>query len=125
MSWKHFVAIGSLAFNVGCGPETSTGPAAMHPSFGVGNEGQQVNGGGQLVHPTLGPFTFSVSAIRNGDGGVSGRWEYHYFFAEVQYKGDVTCFAVDPVNHRAWIGGVITYSNDPDPNPIFSRGHDA
>jgi hypothetical protein len=125
MSWKHAVVAGSLAVSAACASDTSTGPAAMHPSLGVGNEGLQVTGGGQLVHPTLGPFTFSVSAIEHGDGGVTGRWEYHYYFADVQYQGDVTCFAVDPINHRAWIGGVITFSNDPDPNPIFSPGHDA
>jgi hypothetical protein len=32
----------------------------------------------------------------------------------VTYQGDVTCVTVDPVNHRAWIGGVLTQSDDPD-----------
>jgi len=94
----------------------------------VGNDGIQVTGGGLLVHPSLGPFTFSVSAIKQADGTVGGRWEYHYFFAgDLKFKGDVTCFEVDAVNRRAWIGAVITFSNDPEQvtNPIFGPGHDA
>ena len=36
----------------------------------------------------------------------------------------MTCFAVDPVNHRAWIGGVLSLkSNDPD--PVTEVGDDA
>lgn len=34
----------------------------------------------------------------------------------VDFSGKVTCMAVDPVNHRAWIGGVVkdNASTDPD-----------
>jgi len=28
---------------------------------------------------------------------------------------------VDPVNHRAWIGGVLTQSNDPDPVALVGK----
>jgi hypothetical protein len=34
----------------------------------------------------------------------------------VDFSGEVTCMAVDPVNHRAWIGGVVTENRSDDPN---------
>lgn len=46
----------------------------------------------------------------------------------IDFTGDVTCMAVDPVNHRAWIGGVITANRSTSPNfttlPIHEVGHD-
>ena len=30
------------------------------------------------------------------------------------YKGDVTCFVIDRVNHRAWVGGVRLDWSSPD-----------
>jgi len=85
----------------------------------------EVTGGGKFEHPTLGTFTFSVSGVQDADGTAGGRFQQHWRFADVTFKGDVTCLAVDPVNRRVWIGGVLTHSNDPDPNPIFQPGGDA
>lgn len=85
--------------------------------------GDLVTGGGQFVHPVFGTVTFSFSAVRHADGSVSGRFQQQQFDLGFTYKGDVTCFAVDPVNHRAWIGGVLTQSNDPD--PVTQVGDDA
>ena len=76
---------------------------------------QMVTGGGQFVHPTLGTVTFAFVATRHGDGRVTGRLHQNQHDLDFEYKGDVTCFAVDEENHRAWIGGVLTQSNDPDP----------
>jgi hypothetical protein len=74
-----------------------------------------VTGGGQFVHPDFGSVTLSFVAERHFDGRVSGRFFQDQPFFGFSYAGDVTCFAVDQVNHRAWIGGVVTRSNDPDP----------
>jgi hypothetical protein len=74
-----------------------------------------VTGGGRFVHPDFGTVSFAFVAVRQGDGRVSGRFHQHQPFFGFSYAGDVTCFAVDEVNHRAWIGGVLTHSNDPDP----------
>ena len=74
-----------------------------------------VTGGGQFVHPDFGSVTLSFVAVRHLDGQVSGRFFQDQPFFGFSYAGDVTCFAVDQVNHRAWIGGVVTSSNDPDP----------
>ena len=76
---------------------------------------EKVTGGGQFVHPTLGTVTFSFSAKRDGDGHVNGQLYQNQHDLGFEYGGAVTCFAVDEVNHRAWIGGVLTSSNDPDP----------
>ena len=84
---------------------------------------EKVTGGGQFVHPDFGTVTFAFVAVRHADGRVSGRFQQHQPFFGFTYAGDVTCFAVDPVNHRAWIGGVLTQSNDPD--PITELGDDA
>lgn len=91
----------------------------------LGDGGILVTGGGQFEHPTLGTVTFSVSGRQDADGNAQGRFQQHWRFADVTFKGDVICLAVDPVNRRVWVGGVLTHSNDPDPNPIFQPGGDA
>jgi len=34
----------------------------------------------------------------------------------VDFLGKVTCLAVDPVNHRAWIGGIVIRNRSTDPD---------
>jgi len=34
----------------------------------------------------------------------------------INFTGEATCLAVDPVNHRAWIGGVVTQNNSTHPS---------
>ena len=116
----------------GCGGDVPTAAPTDRPSLVLSPDGSGVTGGGQFVHPTFGPFNFAFNARRAPNGSVSGRFEYHYFVldaasgsAPVHYRGDVTCFAVDLANRRAWIGGVLTGSNDPSSNPIVHPGHDA
>lgn len=99
------------------------GAVSVGPRTAEIGVGELVTGGGQFEHPVFGTVTFSFTATRHADGSVSGRFEQNQFDVGFSYKGDVTCFAVDPVNHRAWIGGVLTQSNDPD--PIAEVGDDA
>jgi hypothetical protein len=131
MRCTTLIRLGAVGVLVGCAGESPTVPST-EPVLSVSPDGSSVTGGGRFEHPTFGRINFSVSANRHHDGTVTGRFEYHYFFATatptgapVSYKGDVTCFAVDLVNHRAWIGGVLTHSNDPSPNVIVHEGHDA
>ncbi len=111
----------------GCGPLAPNGSRSQAQGTEAelaGDAGvEQVTGGGQFVHPVFGTVTFSFTAIRHADGRVTGRFQQHQPFFGFTYKGDVTCFAVDPANHRAWIGGVLTQSNDPD--PVTEVGDDA
>jgi hypothetical protein len=101
----------------------SAGDATAGPLMAKGGVTELVTGGGQFEHPTLGTVAFSFNAERHADGSVSGQFQQDQFDLGFRYQGDVTCFAVDPVNHRAWIGGVLTQSNDPD--PVTEVGDDA
>lgn len=93
------------------------------PALSAGGVVENVTGGGQFVHPVFGTVAFSFTATRHADGSVSGRFQQNQFDVGFTYKGDVTCFAVDRVNNRAWIAGDITHTNDPD--PIAEVGDDA
>lgn len=112
---------------LGCGEPTSpapgTGDSETRSSAVQSKNVKQVIGAGQFVHPTLGTVTFAFVALQHRDGGVTGRFFQYQPSLGFTYAGDVTCLAVDPVNHRAWIGGVLTYSNDPD--PVTEVGDDA
>jgi len=103
--------------------ESNAGVVSAGPQMAEAGVGHLVTGGGQFEHPVFGTVTFSFAAVRHADGSVSGRFEQDQFDLGFSYKGDVTCFAVDPLNHRAWIGGVLTQSNDPD--PVTEVGDDA
>jgi hypothetical protein len=114
------------ALTLACGPLAPNGsrlPSEQDVDVTSGGVVETVTGGGQFVHPSFGTVTFSFVAIRHADGRVSGQFQQHQPFFGFTYKGEVTCFAVDQVNHRAWIGGVLTYSNDPD--PVTEVGDDA
>jgi hypothetical protein len=109
-----------------CGPtapETSRMDASRLEAKS-GEFAEKVTGGGQFVHPTFGTVSFSFVARRHADGRVTGRFMQDQHDLGLVYKGVVTCFAVDPVNHRAWIGGVLTESNDTDPENPFARVDD-
>ena len=118
--------MGALA--LGCSEQTAPGPRGGlletddRPARQHGVQ-EVVTGGGQFVHPDFGAITFAFKAVRHQDGRVSGRFLQHQHFFGFSYAGDVTCFAVDEVNNRAWIGGVLTQTNDPD--PITEIGDDA
>jgi hypothetical protein len=123
-------SLGVLAVTVSaCGPlapsGAKSGPDSEGPEQVMSESGvlEQVTGGGQFEHPLFGLVTFSLVAIRHLDGRVSGQFQQHQPAFGFTYKGQVTCFAVDPLNRRAWIGGVLTQSNDPD--PVTEVGDDA
>ena len=107
------IALAALACTEPAEPTASRSGPPSPKALAVGTQ-ESVSGGGQFFHPDFGTVTLAFTAIRHPDGSVSGRWQQNQFDVGFAYKGDVTCFAVDPVNHRAWIGGVITGSNDPD-----------
>jgi hypothetical protein len=118
--------LGVVALACGAPVGTSApdvGPVPDGRQMAEAGIGELVTGGGQFEHPVFGTVTFSFTAVRQADGSVSGRFQQHQFDLGFTYEGDVTCFAVDPVNHRAWIGGVLTQSNDPD--PVTEVGDDA
>lgn len=88
------------------------------PTLDLAAAGASVTGGGH--YDVLGlDVQFAVGAVRGPDGGASGR--FHITADEgggltVDFSGTVTCLTVDPVNRRAWIGGVVTANRSTDPD---------
>jgi hypothetical protein len=53
---------------------------------------------------------------------------HHFYVADgftYDFWGSVTCATFDPVNHRAWIGGVLTKVSSTDPDVGVAPGYDA
>ena len=60
---------------------------------------------------------FAFTAIQKGDGTATGRFHQRRERNGliVDFAGEVTCLTIDPVRHRARIGGVVTENNSTDP----------
>jgi hypothetical protein len=119
-----FLALASSACAQADGDDAITSPA-----FAVeGGVVASVNGGGHYQLPGL-LIQFSTSGVVHADGGVSGSF-HHSTNADgalIEFHGTVTCLPVDPLNHRAWVGGVITENLSTHPDfmgGIFDPGHD-
>jgi hypothetical protein len=75
------------------------------------------------------PTAFDYGAVAQPIGGVGGAIFVSTVFQgfAIEFEGDVTCVTVDSVNHRAWIGGVITANRSAHPSfttPRTQVGHD-
>jgi len=82
----------------------------------AGNIG--ASGGGYYSLSGL-PVQFAFSAVQSPQGEAAG--QFHIFADEgagltIDIAGEVVCMAEDPVNHRAWIGGVVTRNTSTDPD---------
>ena len=64
------------------------------------------------------PVHFSFNAIGFGDGSATGKLKFTTELGgqAISFHGRVTCLAVDPVNNRAWIGGVIVANTSTHPS---------
>lgn len=75
------------------------------------------------------PASFELGGVQLANGNAAGsfRHEVDVQGFHVAFEGTVTCLTMDPVNHRAWIGGVITLNNSTHPSyttPRTQVGHD-
>ena len=108
--------------------ESATQPAALDPGtappLAALDAGVVLSatGGGHIfvTNPPLavGDAGFSFTAQQRADGSATGQFRMVRLrdgFV-VDFHGEVTCMSVDPVLHRAWIGGVVTSNNSNDPN---------
>ena len=88
--------------------------AVLPASAGDSNVATAVTGAGKFELPDGTVIPFVYVAFKDAAGLVHG----HFLQRQpgTLYVGEVTCLTVDPVNHRAWVGGVIVYSNDPTPD---------
>ena len=97
-------------------------PASAAPPVGASGSGTY-----SLLGTT--PTTFDFGAVAQPNGGAGGELFVSTVFQgfAIEFEGDVTCVTVDPVNHRAWIGGVITANRSAHPSfttPRTQVGHD-
>jgi hypothetical protein len=86
-------------------------------------------GGGHYFLQNAFDVQFAFSAAQKTGGKAMGRFHQKLDTdgSLIDISGEVTCMAVDPINHRAWIGGVITANRSTDPGftgEIFQPGHD-
>lgn len=74
-------------------------------------------GGGRYVIEGIPEIRFSFSAIRRGDGSAVGQFLHSLELGglPIEFHGEVVCLTVDPVNGRAWIGGIVTQNNSEHP----------
>lgn len=107
---------------VGCDAPTVTlppePPAARLSEAGENAVVLSSSGGGHYFLQNAFDVQFAYTAKRHGDGRVQG--EFHESLIvdgeTVAFRGDVICMALDPVNHRAWIGAVITENTSTHPD---------
>jgi hypothetical protein len=80
---------------------------------------------GSGVYQLLGnlPTDFAFSAIQLPNGKAVGTFSQRVIFQGqlVEFTGAVTCVTQDPVNHRAWIGGVVTSNTSLHPSFLQPR----
>ena len=107
---------------IGCDASTVLDPA---PGAGIrtavsGENGIVLNssGGGHYFLQNAFDVQFAYTAKQHANGRVQGEFHESLVVAgeTVAFRGDVTCMAVDPVNHRAWIGAVITENTSTHPD---------
>ncbi len=86
-------------------------------------------GGGHYLLSGVLDVKFSFSAVAHPDGTASGQFRQSLDNGGllIDFHARVTCLSVDPVNGRAWIGGVVTANRSEDPGfqgGIFDVGRD-
>jgi hypothetical protein len=73
---------------------------------------------------------FAFVALQFGNGRAVGHFRHRTEdeTGTIDFSGEVTCLAVDSINRRAWIGGVITANRSTSPSfttlAIHEVGHD-
>jgi hypothetical protein len=69
------------------------------------------------------PAAFDFAALTHENGVVDGDLHVSTVFQgfAIDFTGQVSCVTDDPVNHRAWIGGVITSNSSTHPSYTMPR----
>ena len=124
----------SLGFAL-AGCQTPVSPASKGSASAGGGSGAEAGveiraaGGGHYTIPGGIDLEVAFSALLLPNGRAEGNF-HHRGVAEgllIDFTGQVTCLAVDSVNHRAWIGGVITQNRSTHPQfttTVHQVGHD-
>jgi len=100
------------------------GALACLPLSAAGQSGPLMTGGGHFLFAGEVDVQFSFSAVQHPDGRASGSFHHSFEFDghQIDYWGTVTCLTVDPINHRAWLGGDLTKVTSTHPDVIELPG---
>ena len=119
------VATGALLATA-CTDSVPTGnPLLSHQSGVIAS----ATGGGHFIASGA-DVVFAFSAVqKDATGAADGQMHFALEFGghPIEFHGRVTCLAVDPAGHRAWIGGVVTRNGSTHPGfttPIHAEGRD-
>jgi hypothetical protein len=101
-------------------PSASTDPRVQRSVLSAQEDEDlgSVSGAGQYdINGLIVTFSLHAEVEQNG----KGEGEFTIYADEggglvVDFEGKVTCLAIDPVNHRAWIGGKIKENRSTDPD---------
>ena len=107
---------------IGCDSPQPSAPSPNTLAIALSANGEHgivlsATGGGWYRLQDAFDVSLTFNALQHADGTVKGRF-HESFAAEgetIDFRGDVICMAVDPVNHRAWIGAVITENRSTHP----------
>lgn len=110
----RFTAAVAAGLFAACG---DSAPAPTAPSFSASGVTASATGGGHFDAGVDVVFTFGVVQTGPGD---EARGQMRFSTAlgglAIEFIGRATCLAVDPLNQRAWIGGVVTQNNSEHPS---------
>jgi hypothetical protein len=108
-----FARIAPFGLLIACG---ETAPEPTGPSLSVQGVTASATGGGHFDAGVDVGFSFGVVQKGVGDDAQGHlRFSASLGGLQIEFHGEATCLAVDPVNARAWIGGVVTQNNSEHP----------
>lgn len=110
-------------------PSSSTDPRLQRSVLELEEEFGSASGSGQYdIGGLLVTFSFHAAIEKNGKGeGAFTLYADEGDGLIVDFDGKVTCLSIDPVNHRAWIGGKVKDNRSTDPSllgEIHKNGRD-
>jgi hypothetical protein len=120
----QFVVVVSVVLAAACQAPAAPGPIVNGAAVqAVGGPPDGAMGGGIYRFANTSDVRFNFNAVANGNGGFTGHLFQSFEFGGllIEFRGDVTCVSVDPVNRRAWIGGVVTENNSTHPQFTTAR----
>lgn len=109
------LAAGAALTLIAC--QEPTAPTVPAPSFDFAYDftaAYHITGEGYYTIPGPVNVRFRVNAVVSADGRALGLFRDIATEAGVSFRGRVTCVAVDPVERRVWIGGVVTQNESTD-----------
>src|SRR5688572_13404237 len=120
-------AVLALGF-VACDRPEPVAPSLQASVDVLADRGSAVGSGQYSINGLIVDFAFDAEQ-KHGDKAV-GTFSVYTDEGDgliVDFTGIVTCLAIDEVNDRAWIGGVVQNNRSTDPafdTPIHRPGHD-